>query len=209
MFDITRTPVSTLFICFAFALSLLMYLQILEPFQLYFNKKLIVEEREWWRLFTSIFCFGSLSIQAVFSIITFVQFANQTEGSYFSRRPLDFLVLAGCGCIAAWCYALCTPTLFLGSFLSSYFFYYWTKKTPDGHVVLFFVQLRANWGPFAILAINATLGGFNSAEIRATLLAYLAAHVFFFLRDVVSVKWPVSLLVLPDSANHFVSNLFS
>jgi Derlin-2/3 len=193
-------PVSRIFAFISVIVSVLLYLQILDTFQLYFNKTLIVEKYEFWRPFTSIYCYGSFGFSALLHIYNFLPYSVSAESRFFNDRPGDFLVFSLFGWIIMWAYASVFPVLFLGQAFSSYVMYYWAKRSPDNQLLLMGlpIPLLAPWVPiiFILFDLNSGLRG-----MLADLVGYGAAHAYFFIKDVLGLKFNKRILVAPDWMN--------
>ena len=131
---------------------------------------------------------------------------SSVEGSFFSGRPLDFLFFTVFGIFMFFIYALKYSTLFFGSMLASYFIYYDSKRTPDNRV--FFIGIpfpvQHSYLPFIFLAMDFL----NGASFKSELYAFAVSHLFYFIHDVINIKYDKSFLYLPDAANRFVMKMF-
>ena len=190
----------------AASISLLIYTKAVDPYQLYFNKDLILHQHEYWRLFTSLFYFGPLGFESLIQIYFFIRYVSEVEGKEFSGRPADFLFFIFIAFLWAWVTASFTGYAFLGDFISEYVFYYNCKKNPQANVMLFILPIpfRMGYYPYVMLILRC----FFHASIKNILIPYAASHLFFFLHDVVSLKYDLSLLRLSDKMNSIVRSLF-
>ena len=71
--------------------DLLGWAQIITPFHIYFNFKLIWQKREVWRLATNFFYFGNLGLDFFFHMFFLVKYSKSLEEGSFRNRPADFL----------------------------------------------------------------------------------------------------------------------
>ena len=209
MFNLSSSPISRIFAITSIIVSLLHYLQVVDAYQLYFNKDLIFHHKEIWRLFTSLFHFGPLGFNAIMHIFNFLQYSTSSESSYFTGKPADFLVFSLFGCICMWLYATVAPVIFLGHMFTSYFTYYWSKRSPDN--VVFIMQIpfgiNAPWVPFVFLTFNILNSSIKNS--LPDLFGFAAAHLFFFIHDVINLKFGTKILVAPDSLNRVLLNMFN
>lgn len=201
-------PLSRIFGLVSIGVSILLYLQVFDTFQLYFNKRLITEKLELWRPFTSIFCYGSISFTSLIHIHNLISYSIYAESAFFGERPADFLIFSVFGWLIMWIYAFCSPVLFLGRAFSSYVLYYWAKRSPDNHLFVFGipVPMPAPLVPFLVLWLDyehglATLGG--------DLVGFLSAHLFFFLKDCCGLKYGWRLFSAPSWANRSLMRLLN
>jgi hypothetical protein len=132
---------------------------------------------------------------------------QNSESSYFSTKPGDFLIFCFFGMVIFWIYSLFYPLIFLGSSLTSYCLYYSTKRAPDFGVMLFLfpIFLGAPYIPLLLLAINIITDD-REAIIR-TLVGYGAAHLYFFLQDVIGERFDLNLLKAPEWMNDSLYSL--
>uniref|UniRef100_A0A3B3TIA9 Derlin n=1 Tax=Poecilia latipinna TaxID=48699 RepID=A0A3B3TIA9_9TELE len=68
-------------------------LQVISPFQLYFNPDLIISRYQIWRLITSFFFFGSLGFGFLFNIIFLYRYCRMLEEDCFRGRTADFVFM--------------------------------------------------------------------------------------------------------------------
>uniref|UniRef100_A0A8C2X9Z4 Derlin n=1 Tax=Cyclopterus lumpus TaxID=8103 RepID=A0A8C2X9Z4_CYCLU len=68
-------------------------LEVVAPFQLYFNPDLIIRRYQIWRLITSFLFFGSLGFSFVFNIIFLYRYCRMLEEGCFRGRRADFVFL--------------------------------------------------------------------------------------------------------------------
>ncbi|PWA17076.1 hypothetical protein CCH79_00013274 [Gambusia affinis] len=68
-------------------------LQVISPFQLYFNPELIISKYQIWRLITSFFFFGSLGFGFLFNIIFLYRYCRMLEEDCFRGRTADFVFM--------------------------------------------------------------------------------------------------------------------
>ncbi|KAM4746231.1 uncharacterized protein FYW61_018459 isoform 7-T7 [Anableps anableps] len=68
-------------------------LQVITPFQLYFNPELIISRYQIWRLITSFFFFGSLGFGFLFNIVFLYRYCRMLEEDCFRGRTADFVFM--------------------------------------------------------------------------------------------------------------------
>ena len=92
-------PVTRAIFLFSFGLSLAVTLEVTTPLKLYFNWKLIYKNREYWRLFTSLFYTGSLSPHTIFNFYLCFRYSYGLESTAFRNKPADFLIFITVGAV--------------------------------------------------------------------------------------------------------------
>ena len=203
--DIKIQSLSAILAILSLLISLLLHLQVIDPYQLYFNKDLILHKHEYWRLFTCLFYHGPLGLDSIMSIFFFVRYTADAEGKDFSGRPADFILFMLFGCTVSWAYAIKKGTLFLGPMLKDFVLYYNAKRNPDNIVGFVFIpiQFRLGYLPFILLIFAF----FNGTFIEESYF-YGFSHLYFFLHDVISLKYNMNLFRLSDKINDVVTSLF-
>lgn len=205
--DLSSAPISLIFSIISIILSLLMNFQLIDSFQIFFDKKFIFENHEYWRAFTSMFCFGSLSAGTVFNLIFFIKSLTFVESSFFNSKPADFLLFSLFGWIFIWIYAYFNPTLFLSEIFDSYVTYYFYKRSPDIHVFVIGILALAPYVPIILLAINYMFFGIKSVILD--IIGYSIAHIYFFIKDVIGLRYNLRILCAPQWANDGIKKLLS
>lgn len=202
------TPFTTFFAVFSLGISMLIYFGVIDVYQVYFNRELIFQKYELWRLLTSLFYFGPISFDVIISVLCFIQYCSTTESSYFLNRPFDFILFCFWGFTALWIFSYFYPLIFLGQGISSYFTYYSAKRAPDAIAVAFALPIPM---PAPYINIFFLLMYFFSHQyliLFVSLIGYLAAHAYFYLQDILSLKYGFNLLTAPRSFNDALNYLF-
>ena len=68
-------------------------LELVSPFSLYFNFKLIFHEGEVWRLITNFLFFGKFSLEFVFHMYFLMRYCRLLEENSFRGRKSDFVFM--------------------------------------------------------------------------------------------------------------------
>lgn len=195
----------------AFVISLLMYLEIVESYNLNFNYDLIIKDKEYWRLFTSLLHFGPLKISKMYSMYNFYTESSEIENHCFMGRPLDFILFILFGCVTLWIYAAKTGILFLGDAFSFYFTYYWSKMFPSNRFLILVFHIPIAYYPifYFCFLVLPEIGNpeFVTTQAIPILLMTIVAQTYFFLHDVIYVKYDVPIFKFPMWANRFANSL--
>jgi len=157
-------------------------LELISPFSLYFNLRLVFVRAQVWRLFTNFFFFGSISLDFFFHMFFLVRYCRMLEEGSFRGRPADFLLMLLFGgslmCLVA---PFINIPPFLGSSLAFMMVYVWGRRNE--YVRMSFLglfQFRAPFLPWVLLIFSVMLG--NSPTID--LMGIVVGHTYFFLEDV-------------------------
>ncbi|KYM84348.1 Derlin-2 [Atta colombica] len=73
--------------------TLAVQLDLVSPFQLYFNPILIVEQYQIWRLITTFLFFGNVGFNLLFNMIFTYRYCRMLEEGSFRRRTADFVMM--------------------------------------------------------------------------------------------------------------------
>jgi Derlin-2/3 len=155
--------------------------QLITPFHIYFNTRLITQRREVWRLFTNFFYFGSLGLDFLFHMFFLVKYSKSLEEGSFRNRSADFLwmLLFGAGMLCL--LAPLANQQFLGSSLAFMMVYVWARRHPRVHLSFLGVfTFSAAYLPWVLLAFSVMLGSSPVVD----LLGMAAGHTYYYLEDV-------------------------
>uniref|UniRef100_A0A182V328 Derlin n=1 Tax=Anopheles merus TaxID=30066 RepID=A0A182V328_ANOME len=73
--------------------TLSVHLDIVTPFQLYFNPKLIFEHYQLWRICTTFLFFGTFGFNFLFNMIFTFRYCRMLEENSFRGRSSDFVMM--------------------------------------------------------------------------------------------------------------------
>ena len=161
-------------------------LDLVTPFSLYYNARLVFQRGEVWRLATSFLYFGNLSLDFVFHMFFLVKYAKQLEEGSFRNRSLDFawMLVAGAAAIAAAAPLARGRVQFLGSSLAFMMVYVWSRR--HRHVRMSFLGVAtftAPYLPWVLLAFSALLRP-SGGGVAVDLLGLAVGHCYYFFEDV-------------------------
>ena len=134
----------------------------------------------------------------MFSLFKFIYYSAEIENIIFKDKPADFIIYLAFGSIFIWAYAIFKPAVYLGEPFSFYFFYYWGKR----------IACNMNWRMTLVSPIYISIilfiigfikGGVNF--IYPELIGYSAAHLYFFIHDVINLKYDKHFLCLSSDIN--------
>ncbi|GBF90363.1 der1-like family protein [Raphidocelis subcapitata] len=156
-------------------------LEIITPFNVYYNTSLIFRKGEVWRLLTNFFFFGSLGLDFVFHMFFLVKYCKSLEEGSFRGRTADFLWMLLFGGSLLTMLAPFVNIEFLGSSLTFMMVYVWGRRHQ--YVNLSFLGIfnfTAPYLPWVLLAFSVMLG----SSPKVDLLGMVAGHAYYFLEDV-------------------------
>ncbi|XP_075390167.1 derlin-3 [Tenrec ecaudatus] len=156
-------------------------LDLLSPFQLYFNPHLVFRKFQVWRLITSFLFFGPLGFGFFFNMLFVFRYCRLLEEGSFRGRTADFVVMLLFGGVLMTLLGLLGGLFFLSQALVAMLVYVWSRRSPSIRVNLFgLLTIQAPFLPWALLGISLLLGN----SILVDLLGITVGHVYYFLEDV-------------------------
>lgn len=156
-------------------------LEIISPFQLYFNPVVIIKNCEIWRLFTTFLFFGSFGFNFLFNIIFTYRYCRMLEEGSFRGRTADFCFMFFFGGTLMIIIALFVNLLFLGQAFTIMLVYIWSRRNPYVRMNFFgLLNFQAPYLPWVLLAFSLLLGN----AIMVDLMGIAVGHIYYFLEDV-------------------------
>jgi len=155
--------------------------QIISPFYLYFNSKLIFLKHEYWRLATNFLYFGNVGIDFVFHLFFLMRYCKSLEEGSFRNKSVDFLWMLLFGAMLLLAMAPLAKVQFLGTSLNFMLVYVWSRRNPE--VPLSFLGIftfGAAYLPWVLMAFSVLIGGSPVMDI----LGMVAGHTYYYLEDV-------------------------
>lgn len=162
-------------------LSLPQQLDIITPFQLYFNPTLIIYQYQIWRLFTTFLFFGTMGFSFFFNMIFAYKYCRMLEEGSFRGRSSDFVMLFVFGGTIMVIFAFYGKQLFLGQAFTIMLVYVWSRRNPFVRMNLFgIMNFPAPYLPWVLLGFSVILGN----TIWIDLMGMAVGHIYYFLEDV-------------------------
>ncbi|KAH9042061.1 Der1-like protein [Lactarius pseudohatsudake] len=178
-------PVTRTWLALAVITSVAVQCQLVTPLQLYFSFKAAFRNAQPWRMFTTFFYFGSISLDFVFHLFFFMRYSRMLEESSFANRKADYfwlLFLSSLMLLVRSIPALQPPVPFLASRLRADLLL--VPPTPSTPISLFgLLTITAPYLPFALVAFSWVLSGTWRAA-ASDLVGCAVGHVGWFIRDV-------------------------
>jgi Derlin-2/3 len=115
--------------------------------------------QQYWRLLSTFFYFGPLSLDLIFHIFFLQRYSRLLEETS-GRSPARFSYLLTFAAACLLCIAPFFSIAFLGSPLSSILVYIWSRRNPD--TLLSFLGLlvfKAPWLPWVLMAFSFAVHG--------------------------------------------------
>ncbi|XP_052864281.1 derlin-2 [Anopheles bellator] len=161
--------------------TLSVHLDIVTPFQLYFNPKLIFEHYQLWRICTTFLFFGTFGFNFLFNMIFTFRYCRMLEENSFRGKSADFVMMFLFGGTVLVILALFVNLLFLGQAFTIMLVYVWSRRNPFVRMNFFGVlNFQAPYLPWVLLGFSVLIGN----TIWVDLIGIVVGHMYYFLEDV-------------------------
>lgn len=209
--ELDRAPITFVMLISSVLLMVLQAGKIVDPLALFFDFDLMMQEKEYHRLITSFLYFGSFSIDTIFTLVTFTNFASIVESEIFGGKMSEFIVFLLYVAIPNIVLSNITNEVFFGPILTLTCLYYWSKHYADMsmHLMGIPVNVKASYAPFAYAALNFYKDGFYAA--LPNMIGIVLGHIFFYFHDVTTIRFGKRFIGAPkwlDSLCNSINKLF-
>jgi len=161
--------------------TLAVQLDLVSPFQLYFNPTLIYKHFQLWRLITTFLFFGPVGFTFLFNLIFTYRYCRYLEDGSFRGRTADFTLMFLFGAVCMMLCALAVNQLFLGQAFTIMLVYVWSRRNPYIRMNFFgLMNFQAPYLPWVLLGFSLLLGN----SIAVDMMGIAVGHGYFFLEDV-------------------------
>ncbi|XP_066291557.1 derlin-2-like [Branchiostoma lanceolatum] len=156
-------------------------LDIITPFQLYFNPDLILYQYQVWRLVTNFLFFGTIGFNFLFNMIFTYRYCRMLEEGSFRGKTADFFFMFLFGGTLMMIFAYFVNLVFLGQAFTIMLVYVWSRRNPYVRMNFFgLLNFQAPYLPWVLFGFSLLLG--NSVVVD--LLGIAVGHIYYFLEDV-------------------------
>ncbi|MBN3291091.1 DERL2 protein, partial [Polypterus senegalus] len=153
-------------------------LEIITPFQLYFNPDLIFSKFQIWRLITNFLFFGPVGFNFLFNMIFLYRYCRMLEEGSFRGRTADFIFMFLFG---GTLFGLFVSLVFLGQAFTIMLVYVWSRRNPFVRMNFFgLLNFEAPFLPWVLMGFSLLLGN----SIIVDFLGIAVGHIYYFLEDV-------------------------
>ncbi|KAI2580845.1 DERL2 isoform 6, partial [Pan troglodytes] len=157
-------------------------LELITPFQLYFNPELIFKHFQIWRLITNFLFFGPVGFNFLFNMIFLYRYCRMLEEGSFRGRTADFvfMFLFG-GFLMTQSDRMSKSKELLTQAFTIMLVYVWSRRNPYVRMNFFgLLNFQAPFLPWVLMGFSLLLGN----SIIVDLLGIAVGHIYFFLEDV-------------------------
>jgi len=156
-------------------------LDIVTPFQLYFNPTLIFRSYQLWRLVTSFCFFGTFGFSFLFNMIFNYRYCRMLEEGSFRGKTADFVFMFMFGGVFMILMALFVHMVFLGQAFTIMLVYVWSRRNPYIRMNFFgLLNFQAPYLPWVLLGFSVLLGN----SVIVDFMGIACGHFYYFLEDV-------------------------
>jgi Derlin-2/3 len=175
-------PVTRVFVFSSVILMILCSLEVLTPFSLYLHWKLVLKERQYWRIVTNFLFNGEFGLSFFWNMYLLMFYCSSLEEVAFRNKSADFFYLLFSGALM-----LLSISFFLG--ITNNFFsgalmdvvtYIWSRRNPHARMQVLIFPVQAVYLPWTLALISLMMGG----SVRDHLLGILCGHIYYFFTDV-------------------------
>ncbi|XP_022781511.1 derlin-2-like [Stylophora pistillata] len=161
--------------------TLAVQLELITPFQLYFNPELIFQRFQFWRLVTNFMFFGTIGFNFLFNMIFTYRYCRMLEEGSFRGRTADFVFMFMFGGAIMTVIALFVNLVFLGQAFTIMLVYIWSRRNPFIRMNFFgLLTFKAPYLPWVLFGFSLMLGN----SVMVDLIGIAVGHVYYFLEDV-------------------------
>ncbi|XP_017778046.1 PREDICTED: derlin-2 [Nicrophorus vespilloides] len=161
--------------------SLLVQLDLVTPFQLYYNYMLVWKHGQYHRFITTFLFFGSFGFNFFFNMIFTYRYCRMLEEGSFRSRTADFVMMFFIGGISMILFAFFVDLLFLGQAFTIMLVYVWSRRNPFVRMNFFgIINFHAPYLPWVLFGFSLLLGN----PVYVDLMGIAVGHIYYFLEDV-------------------------
>ncbi|XP_041348988.1 derlin-2-like [Gigantopelta aegis] len=165
--------------------TLAVQLDIVTPFQIYFNHDLILRQYQFWRLVTNFLYFGPIGFNFFFNMVFAYRYCRMLEEGSFRGRTADFFFMFFFGGALMVIVAVFVNLVFLGSAFTIMLVYVWSRRNPYIRMNFFgLMNFQAPYLPWVLLGFSLLLGN----SVIVDLMGIAVGHIYYFLEDVFPQK---------------------
>jgi len=156
-------------------------LEMVSPFQIYFNPDLIFRKLQLWRLVTNFLYFGTVGFNFLFNIIFLYRYSRMLEEGSFRGRTSDYIFMFIFGAFLMTIIGLYVNLVFLGQAFTIMLVYVWSRRNPYIRLSFFgMITFRAPYLPWVLIGFSLLLGN----PVMVDVIGVTCGHVYYFLEDV-------------------------
>jgi Derlin-2/3 len=175
-------PVTRVFIFASVSLTILCSLEVVSPFSLYLHWRLVLKERQWWRLITTFLFNGEIGLPFFWNMYLIMFYCSSLEEIGFRGKSADFffLLLICSIMLLLMSYMLSITNNFFSGALLDVVTYIWSRRNPHARMQVLIFPVQAVYLPWTLAVISLLMGG----HVRDHLMGIFCGHVYYFFTDI-------------------------
>ncbi|KAI4902136.1 hypothetical protein NFI96_027319 [Prochilodus magdalenae] len=144
-------------------------LELITPFQLYFNPDLILKHYQVWRLVTSFLFFGPVGFNFLFNMIFLYRYCRMLEEGSFRGRTADFVFMFLFGGLLMTIFGMFVSLVFLGQAFTIMLVYVWSRRNTNVRMNFFgLLNFQAPFLPWVLMGFSLLLGNSIIVDLLVT-----------------------------------------
>ena len=148
-----------------------MQLELITPFQLYFNPELIFKQFQIWRLITNLLFFGPVGFSFLFNMIFLYRYCRMLEEGSFRGRTADFVFMFLFGGFLMTLFGWFVSLVFLGQAFTIMLVYVWSWRNPYICMNFFgLLNFQAPFLPWVLMGFSLLLGNSIIVDLLGKIL---------------------------------------
>lgn len=197
--------VTRVFLTLSVAVSIAVSYDVVTPLNLIYSPTLVFQEKQYWRLITSLVFFDKMSISCFFHLHFLYMFSRRLEEHFYLGNSLQYLYTLVRGAAALMALSSFVHMPFPSGPLVMMILYLWSRRYPDEQMSLYFVfTVNAPYLPLMMLAISYAMSGESIHHLYVDLAGMLVGHVLWYFSDVFPKIAGFDPMVLPK----FIRGMF-
>jgi Derlin-2/3 len=200
--------VSRLYLTLSFLTTAACALDLVSPFALYFNWKLVVRG-EVWRLLSNFFFFGMFNLDFLFHMYFLLRYCRLLEeGTEFRGKTADFVTMVVFGAVLMSVIAPHTKVQFLGSSLTFMMVYVWGQmRSNSGQrmMLLGILPFTAPYLPWVLLSFSLLLGHSAMVDVIGIAVGHSYFYLKFVLPEIAEIRgWRCRQFLITPGLLHYI-----
>ncbi|XP_035870245.1 derlin-3 isoform X3 [Phyllostomus discolor] len=168
-------------------------LELLSPFQLYFNPHLVFRKFQVWRLLTNFLFFGPLGFSFFFNMLFVFRYCRMLEEGSFRGRKADFVFMFLFGGVLMILLGFLGSLFFLGQALTAMLVYVWSRRSPQVRVNFFgLLTFQAPFLPWALMGFSMLLGNSILVDLLAPCTSQQACRLHISRPHLLKLVWSLT-----------------
>jgi len=176
-------PITRLYLSISVIANFLVFVNLMNPMQIFLNFQLVLFKLNIWRLYSHAFFFGRAGVKTFFYIFFFSRYSKALESFSFQGRGADYLYLLFTGnSILLLLKLFVSEANFLGPGLTFMIVYIWGKKNAQQQINLInMFHIRGSSLPLVLMLASWFL---RQKTLKFDIMGIMAGHIYYYLEEV-------------------------